>query len=408
MTNKADDQFGRLYMINSLTHIFHEACKSITSSSTKTTSTTRTTMTRTKSKSTWNSSLSRLNKLASTLINYLIITKLRPSVAHNCTYFELIEKLKSIKTYLEPWSSLSSGKPTSSSNSNPAPTNNNNNNSTSSTSLLDFHIDSFREHVDKNLNSFFARVHLRSLSSSVHHRRQKVTALNAHIVQLELIKRLLFSTSDASFDNKLRMRQKISLGHLITRNFLQILLNSFARLNDYLAFYFYLKSAPRWEFYTLDALLNLLEPALFIVKCIVLNLEARPDRLVLSASGLSTLFRFYALFNHLIVASMTATTTTTAPSTTGPHQQRRTLKQIYSEKCRELLQASINDRMRLVDVHLQTIFASLADRVALLNELARFCLDAPVFMLYGVRLFLDQLGKSKTCISEQLNVRFYN
>lgn len=360
-----NDQFGRLYLINSLTHIFHESCKNSTR---------------------WLTSayspitLNRLNKLASTLINYLIITKLRPNIAHNRTYFDLIEKLKSIKAYVESWSTSSA---TNSSNNALLLLNANK----TDTSSLDVHIDLFRENIDKNLSSFFARAHLRSVSTA--HRQKVVTSLHSHIVQLQLIKRLISSGP--------LMRRKICLGHLITRNFLQILLNSLGRLNDYLAFYFYLKSSSQ-PTGSLEILLGFLEPALFIVKCVLLNL-ARPDSLVIA--GLPTLFRLNALFNHLIAVKENETTNVTTTA-------KRNLKQIYAEKLRESLQTSISNRLRLVNLHLQKIFAAFTDRVALINELARFCLDAPFFLSHGLRLF-EQILKSlpKHVFTSQLNVRTY-
>lgn len=363
-------------------------------------------------------SLSRVSKLASTLFNYLLITKLRPNAAHNRTYFDLIEKLNSIKAYLEPWSSNKLAASSSSSSS------------SHMSSLLDVHIDAFRENVDKNLSTYFARVHLLtftqggrvgggggSTSGVGGGAQQKMpTSLNSHINQLELIRRLVSSGPV--------MRRKLCLGHLITRNFLQILLNSLARLNDYLAFYFYLKSTNQpvtanfrsFEQLVgpapLDNLLSLLEPVLFLVKVIVLNL-ARPDRLILT-SGLPTLFRLYSMFNQLIVGP-TGDGGGGASSSTSSKRMTTTLtlKKIYAEKLRDALHTSVSSRVQLVSVHMQRIFAAAAftvdepPSIGLFNELARFCLDAPIFLVHGLGLF-EQLLKSSSLLSSSFRSSFFS
>ena len=61
------------------------------------------------------------------------------------------------------------------------------------------------------------------------------------------------------------MTQKLILGHLISRNVLHILLNYLTRINDYMMFYLYIKSIP-CDISTVDALLDLIEPSLYILK----------------------------------------------------------------------------------------------------------------------------------------------
>lgn len=363
--------FSRLFIINALANIFYHLCKS---------------------NSRWNLNKSTrnmclLNKLVSNLINYLIITKLKPSLSVNKSYFVLIEKLKSIKYYIEPLT-------ISSTMTNSAKKQTNLNVITNLNSLNTC-IDLFRENIDKNLSLFFAKIHLKN---NVRYQRFHINYLNVHITQLRFIKNLIYEPTVESiscspgglaaardwFKLSQNLSKRLYLGHLISRNFLQILVNYLSRLNDYLMFYFYLKNnelaadSSGFNLYSIfDLLLNLIEPTLYIIKVNLLNLDNR-NKLV---HILTTLLKFYALFTHIFKLKQ---------EQNRPSQYSQKLKlnhkRSYSKKSDKQLQQSLIKRSKIISKHFLQIFLAFTNRAQLFNELAKFCLDAPFNMIYGLNL----------------------
>lgn len=333
-------------MINALTNLLYTLFKSNTN------------WTHVEFDSTTMACLSHLSKLATNLINSLVITTLRPNLAHNRTYFDLIEKLKSIKAYIEPLSAVR------------RPADDIKTPGDDDFWMVASCIDTFRDDIDNNLNLFFGKTHLRSVCFV---QRHKITYLNPHITQMRLIKRCLLVPADRV------MSRRLLLGHLISRNLLQVLVNFFARLNDYMAFYLCVKSMSA-DSLALDALLDLIEPSLFVVKVYILNL-AEPNKA--APNFLAVMVKFYALFNQ----ALTPTTRTSKSSA------KRTIKQNHAEKCGVRLQASLSRRCKLIAAYLNEIFLAVTDRAVLFNELARFCLDAPFYLAHGLGL-INNLLKS--------------
>lgn len=220
----------------------------------------------------------KLNALVGRLLNYLIITKLRPSATANKSYFVMIERLKSIKAHLEPMcrTNVFANDPLA---------------------VLNSCVDSLRSNVDANLNLFFRKAYVR-LNAGLNGLKLQpfqINFLNGCITQLRFVKNLITHGEQEDDYEGRHFSQCIYLGHLIGKNFAQILLNSLGRLNDYLTFYFYVKLDSAPPSLVLDQLANFIEPCLYCLKTILLKITPVEKH----THTLDTFFRFYGLFNYI-------------------------------------------------------------------------------------------------------------
>ena len=439
---------SRVFMINSIGDTLYSLCKlntnwglplmnkTITESSEKTSS------------CCFSDNLIRMNKLTSLLINNLVITKYRPSININQSYFLLLEKLKSIRTFIEQIVQAMTTPDKSLTKSNK-----NKNNvliEKLATDLairssyyykitfLNNLIDSFQTNIDKNINLFFFRQffsvvvkkpnqgmpnpHAINPDNIIISRKTqleqaevnlnlinklKINYLNSSIAQLCLFKNLILNDDVGKDDLNNSYNRKFYLGHLISRNFLSILVNYISKMNDYLSLYFLPQGNKNdnntiltFDLNQLDMVLNLFEPSIFLLKMMLNDLIKVRAEQFNDITALPVLFRFYGLFNNIIQTSL--------------DKNKNNSKNDLNSKKNKLLHETITKSFRKINTNLLEIFASYTqvnlkfDSLShtsksvkeklrssltsrMFTELARYTIDIPYNFIYGINLLLQLL-----------------
>jgi hypothetical protein len=442
---------SRCFMVNSIGDIFYSLCKlnkkwglplvnkTISKSSEKNTS------------YCCSDNLIRMNKLTSLLINNLVITKYRPSINKNQSYFLLLEKLKSIRTFIEQLVLAMTSQNKSLIKSSKSKTNGFIDKLATDLAIrssyyfkitfLNNLIDSFQTSIDKNINLFFFKQFFLTIvrkptqgmpnphsinadnitinrkiqiqSTDINNlglmNKLKVNYLNSSLVQLCLFKNLIQHDNDIIGDLNESFNSKFYLGHLISRNFSSILVNYISKLNDYLNLYFftsdnynenYDNNVLTFDSNQLDMVLDLCEPTIFLLRIMLDNLIKIRAEKYNDTTALPILFRFYGLFNFIVRSSLDKI-------------KNNLTDDLYSKR-NNLLHDIMNEKFMKINTYLLEIFSSytqiklkfdpINDTPKLVKEklrssltsrmyaeLARYTIDIPHNFIYGINLLLELL-----------------
>lgn len=326
----------RCYMLNSLVEIFHVLCKSNHLNwrlpQQQQQQVDRTDLNENllilnlnplkKSGKDVNQNLRRLAQYSSLLINSLTTLRIKSSATKSeDTLGQLIYKLKSIKSFIEPFTVMSDLKANETVRSL----------AMSSSfycqlSFLNQAIDFFKKTYDKNLNLFFLKQYYLSYltisnSQNLAMITPKITSdyLNPTITVLNLFNNIIqdmspLATSDLTtnlvkyaLNADVHFRAKRLLGHLIGRNVHGMCLGLLDKLSDYLLFYS--DSTEKSAFSTrclsnqqIELLVNVIEPGIRLIRTILKSLMRTHKFKDTSALGI--LFRFSGAFDHCVRFSL--------------------------------------------------------------------------------------------------------
>jgi hypothetical protein len=396
-----------------------------------------------------------ISKQVSNLTHYLMRTKLRPSgKLTNEAYFILIERLKAIKICLDPIVQLNKIHKVYVDKKSLGDQSNMIVDAALGSSAVSIRlnyfstiVEMFKDTCEINLNMFFLSMVKFDTNNSTKKTNSSITItpitnnndkkftlklnnyLNSNIVQLKMIKNLIemseptYEKSHLSFclrkfDANSEFSKKLYLGHLINRNFLQVLINFINRLNDYLTFYVIsnntnteiaqktLQSQSLTSFQMKESLINLnhfdaITQLVELVCCILrINYEnlmrVRKENFK-DTKNLASLFRLYAMFNFLFQQAYTI--------------QRQKLK-LMIKKCNKT-SVKLNFNLKVRRNHLVTIYkrlgsintnlfgiftaffnkkfkSSLLTR-SFLSELIKFTLEIPFNYFYGLSILTQLL-----------------
>jgi hypothetical protein len=384
--------------------------------------------------------MKRLNKLLSSLLNYLVITKLKPVISVNQSYFVLIEKIRSIKSYIEPL--VIQFSPTLISNGEDKAASSLVIETNTKMNYFNNLIDLFRINIDKNLNLFFLKHFCwvsvkksnpnRSTANNETSKvinNLKVNYLNSHITQLVLIQNMVevhenllenklktFKPNDnealdsldlliaqSNLDLNEKFSKRLYLGKLISRNFWKILLNFLSKLNDYIVFYTIQQQNSSKSLLLnlnqLEQLINLLEPTMYLIKIQIINLIKLREHRFKDASPLEILFKFYGLFNFTIQNSISSLKQNYFDVTSTC-----SFKKIMFIKSNRSLFKGLIKKFELINKDLMQIFVSFMHTfqtgrpslksslyTSLYRELARYTIDTPFNFVYGLNLLSELL-----------------
>ena len=294
-------------------------------------------------------------------------------------------------------------------------------------------VDLFRDTCETSLNSFFLDMIKFSSRDTAGYTLNLNNHLSANIVQLKVVKNIIEETDDVTsqieieslphlnliwklFDLNRDFSRKLYIGHLINRNFLQVIINILSRLNDYLTFYVisnntnsqnitkttleksqllntqYQMKESLLDVSHLDSLTELIELAMSILEINYTHLIRVRQEKFKDIKNLNTLFRSYALFNFIFQQAYSVQCQTLREA------MKKCIKSDVKNKfklSRERTQlVKLHDRLVLINSHMMGIFSVFFSKTFessaltrnFLSELIRFTLDIPFNYQYGLSI----------------------